>query len=154
MPEPIPSTPLLPTVLSAVFGTVILQRFLERRDRPHLAWWAAGIYIYGIGTLTESLVTLFGWNPVVFRLWYITGALLGGLPLAQGSVYFHFSRRTANRMTAVVVPYFAFAALAVCLTPLDTTLAEPHRLSGRVMVWHWVRLLSPLINLYAVTFLV
>src|SRR5437867_562883 len=114
MLEAIHYIPLLTTVLSAVFGTIILRRYLARRERPHLAWWAAGVYIYGIGTLTESLVTLFGWNPVVFRLWYITGALLGGVPLAQGSVYFHFSRRTANRMTAVVGPYVAFAALAVC----------------------------------------
>jgi hypothetical protein len=146
--------PLLTTVLSAIFGTIVLGRCFRRPDRPHLGWWAAGIYLYGVGTLTESLVTLLGWGPVLFRLWYISGALLGGLPLAQGSVYFHFSRRTANRMTAVVVPYVALAALAVCLTPLDTALAEPHRLSGKVMIWHWVRLLSPLINLYAVIFLV
>jgi len=146
--------PILTTLLSATFGSIVLGRYRSRRDRPHLAWWAIGIYIYGLGTLTESLVTLFGWSPLVFRAWYISGALLGGVPLAQGSVYFHFTRRTANRMTAVVVPYIALAALAVCLTPLDASLAEPHRLSGRVMVWHWVRLLSPLINLYAVVFLV
>src|SRR5262249_28118029 len=36
----------------------------------------------------------------------------------------------------------------------NTALAEAHRLSGRVIEWHWVRLLSPFINLYAVTFLV
>src|SRR5258706_28709 len=146
--------PILTTLLSAVFGSIILRRYLARRDRAHLAWWAIGVYIYGLGTLTESLVTLFGWNPVLFRAWYVSGALLGGVPLAQGSVYFHFSRRTANRMTAVVVPYLVFAGVAVCLTPLDLALAEPHRLSGTVMGWQWVRWLSPPINLYAVTFLV
>ncbi len=154
MLEAIHLIPIVTTVLSAIFGTVILRRWLARRDRPHLAWWAAGVYLYGLGTLTESLVTLFGWSPAVFRTWYVAGALLGGLPLAQGSVYFHFSRRTANRMTAVVAPYVAFAALAVWLTPLDASLVEPHRLSGKVIVWHWVRLLSPFINLYAVVFLV
>ena len=86
-----------------LIGRIVLGRYRSRRDRPHLAWWAVGIYIYGLGTLTESLVTLFGWNPFVFRAWYISGALLGGVPLAQGSVYFHFTRRTANRMTAIVV---------------------------------------------------
>ena len=146
--------PILTTLLSAVFGTIIFRRALARPDRPHLMWWAAGVYIYGLGTLAESLVTVFGWSPMVFRLWYVTGALLGGVPLAQGSVYFHFTRRTANRMSAVVVPYLVLAAVAVCLTPLDASLAEPHRLSGRVMVWHWVRLLSPWISLYAVIFLV
>jgi hypothetical protein len=154
MIEAIHFIPILTTLLAAVFGTIVLRRFREHPERTHLGFWAAGIYIYGLGTLTESLTTLFGWNPVVFRAWYITGALLGGVPLAQGSVYFHFSRRTANRMTAIVAPYVLFAALMVCLTPLDTSLVEPHRLSGRVIVWHWVRLLSPFINLYAVIFLI
>src|SRR5690242_17967343 len=135
MLEAIHFIPILTTMMSAVFGTIVLRRFLEHRDRVHLGWWGAGIYVFGLGTLTESLTTLFGWNPVVFRAWYITGALLGGAPLAQGSVYFHVARRTANRMTVAVVTYVAFAALMVCLTPLDTALAEPHRLSGRVIVW-------------------
>jgi hypothetical protein len=146
--------PILTTLLSAIFGTIIFGRWRARPERLHLAWWAAGVYIYGLGTLAESIVTLAGWNPMAFRLWYVTGALLGGAPLAQGSVYFHFARRTANRMTAFVVAYVLFGAAAVCLTPLDTSLVEPHRLSGKIMVWHWVRLLSPFINLYAVIFLV
>jgi len=43
--------------------------------------------MYGVGTLTESITTLFGWSEWVFRAWYISGALLGGAPLAQGTVY-------------------------------------------------------------------
>jgi hypothetical protein len=31
---------------------------------------------------------------------------------------------------------------------------EAHRLSGAVLEWHWVRLLSPVVNLYAVIFLI
>jgi hypothetical protein len=40
------------------------------------------------------------------------------------------------------------------VTPLDASLAEEHRLSGSVIEWRWIRLISPFINLYAVTFLV
>jgi hypothetical protein len=41
----------------------------------------------------------------------------------------------------------------VLLSPIDLTLVEPYRLSGKVLVWRWVRLISPFINLYALAFL-
>lgn len=110
--------------------------------------------MYGVGTFTEGFVTLFGWNETVFRAWYISGALLGGVPLAQGTVYLLMRRATANRLTLVLAPFIVIAAGFVLLTPLDYALVEPHRLSGKIMAWHWVRFFSPFINTYAFIFLV
>jgi hypothetical protein len=152
--QPIHFVPIVTTLFAIYFGWVVCRRYLERRTGPHLAWWGAGILLYGVGTLTEASVTLFGWNEVFFRSWYISGALLGGAPLAQGTVYLLFDRRTANRLTAVVVPYIVIASVFVLLTPINYALVEPHRLTGAVMEWSWVRLFSPFINLYALVFLV
>jgi hypothetical protein len=80
--------------------------------------------------------------------------LLGGAPLAQGTVYLLFSRATANRLTAVLVPAIIVAATFVVLTPLNYDLVETYRLTGRVIEWRWVRFFSPFINLYAATFLI
>jgi hypothetical protein len=110
--------------------------------------------MYGIGTFTEASVTLFGWNEALFRGWYISGALLGGAPLAQGTVYLLLSRRTANWLTAILLPFILIASICVLLTPIDHAQVEPHRLSGQVMEWSWVRLFSPFINTYALIFLV
>ena len=146
--------PILTTILSLLFGTSVLRRYQSRPNAKHLLWWAIGIYTYGLGTFTESYVTLFGWNPFIFRMWYITGALMGGAPLATGSVYFHLERRVANVITAVVVAYIAVAAFFVCIVPIHMELVEAHRLTGKVMAWPWVRLFSPFVNLYAVIFLI
>jgi hypothetical protein len=154
MPYAVHYIPILTTVLSAWFGTHLFLRWRERPERAHHGWWAFGVYIYGLGTLAESMVTLWGWSPGAFRLWYVTGALLGGAPLAQGSVYFHFKRATANRMSAVLVTYLVAATVCVMLVPIDMALVTPHGLSGKVMVWKWVRMLSPIVNLYAVVFLI
>ena len=145
--------PLITTVVAFAFAGVVMARWLDRRS-PHLLWWGIGLLTYAAGTITESVTTLFGWNEWVFRAWYITGALLGGAPLAQGSVYLHVERRTANRLTAVVASVIAVAAVCVLLSPIDYALVEPYRLTGKVMEWWWVRLFSPFINLYAVVFLV
>ncbi len=145
--------PIATSVFATWFGFALLRRYRRRGGLHHL-WWAIGAFAYAAGTITESLTTLFGWQEPVFRAWYISGALLGGFPLAQGTVYLLFSRRTADRLTAIVLGVVAVAAVCVLLTPIDFSLVEPHRLSGRVMEWTWVRAFSPFINLYAVTFLI
>lgn len=154
MRHPVHFLPIITTLIAIVFGSVILRRYLERRSGPHLLWWAAGVFMYGAGTFTEAFVTLAGWSEPAFRAWYISGALLGGAPLAQGTVYLLLRRRTANILAGVLLVYIAVAALFVLLTPIDYSAVETYRLSGRVMQWSWVRLFSPFINTYAFVFLV
>jgi len=154
MPTPVHYIPIVTTVLAALFAPIVFKRWQLRRPAPHLWWWSAGIVIYGVGTFTEGFTTLFGWNEVVFRSWYISGALLGGAPLAQGTVYLMFSRRTANAMTALLITVVGVAATVVLLAPIDLTLVEPHRLTGSVMQWRAARLFSPFINTYAAIFLI
>jgi hypothetical protein len=107
-----------------------------------------------VGTLTESLTTLAGWSEPVFRAWYISGALLGGAPLAQGTVYLLFPRRTAHALSVVLLSFIATASVCVLASPLDYSQVEAHRLTGRVFAWQWVRAFSPFVNLYAVVFLI
>jgi hypothetical protein len=154
MKNPILYIPLVTSLISFFFAWVVFQRYRQKGKGAHLLWWSAGILIYGLGTFTEGVVTLFGWSEAAFRLWYISGALLGGAPLAQGTVYLLLRRQTANRLTMVLVPFVVIAAAFVLLAPVDTALAEPHRLSGKVLGWPWVRLFSPFINTYAFIFLV
>jgi hypothetical protein len=153
MRQPVHFIPILTTVMALAFAWVVYQRWRERRSGPHLLWWAGGILAFGAGTLTEASVTLFGWHPVLFKAWYISGALLGGAPLAQGTAYLLLSRRTADRLTAVLVSVILAAATAAALSPINHALVEPYRLSGRVLEWQWVRLFSPFINTYAFLFL-
>lgn len=154
MAEPVHYIPIVTTLFAAWFTPQLVQRWRAKRPAPHLAWWAAGVALYGLGTLTESLTTLFGWQPEVFRLWYISGALLGGMPLAQGTAYLILQRRTANIITGVLMALVIPTAILVILSPLDLTAVEPHRLSGAVLEWQWVRGVSPFINTYAFFMLV
>jgi len=146
--------PIATTLLTAFFAPVVFRRWRERRPAPHLFWWSLGIVVYGLGTLTESLTTLFGWHEWIFRSWYISGALLGGAPLAQGTVYLMFSRKTATRMALGVGAVVLVAATVVLMAPIDYSLVESHRLTGSVMEWRAARLFSPFINTYAAIFLI
>ncbi len=154
MPTLVHYIPIVTTLLAVPFAVEIFRRWRVYPDRRHLLWWAIGIGTYGAGTFTESWTTLFGWNLVIFKAWYITGALLGGAPLAQGTVYLMLERRTAHWLTVALILYVLVASACVVLAPVDYTLVEAHRLTGRVFLWSWVRLFSPVVNLYAVVFLI
>jgi len=146
--------PIVTTLLAVPFSIEIFRRYRAHPDRLHLLWWALGIATYGVGTFTESLTSVLGWQEPVFRAWYVSGALLGAAPLAQGTVYLMLSRRVAHALTALLIVYVVVASVAVYLSPIDYTLVETHRLSGRVFAWQWVRRFSPFVNLYAVVFLI
>ena len=146
--------PIVTTLLAVPFSLEIYRRYRQHPERLHLLWWAIGVAVYGVGTFTEAWTTLFGWNPAIFKSWYISGALLGGAPLAQGTVYLLLRRRTAHVLTALLVGYVAMASIPVILSPINWGAVEPHRLTGRVFEWQWVRGFSPLANLYAVVFLI
>ncbi|MEJ5171432.1 MAG: hypothetical protein WHU10_10630 [Fimbriimonadales bacterium] len=146
--------PILTTVLSAGFLAVLVRAALVRRSGPHLWWWAAGVFFYGVGTALESTVTLFGNSVALTKAWYIAGALLGGYPLAQGVAYLLLPRRTAHVLAALTLALVAGAAVAVALSPADLSRLEPHRPTGAVIAWKAVRWTTPLINLYAFTLLV
>jgi hypothetical protein len=151
--NPVHYVPIFTTVIAVFFATSLYRRYRVRRA-PHLWWWAFGIMTYGLGTGLESAITLAGNSIVLTKSWYIAGALLGGYPLAQGSLYLSWSRPLANRLTVVSVTFVLVAAALVVASPVDATLLEPTRPSGAILGWQWVRLLTPFINLYAVFFLI
>ncbi len=146
--------PVATTVVSAVFATILWRHWAGKKDARYLLWWAIGVTTYGVGTFAESVTSIFGWSQPVFKLWFIAGALLGGWPLAQGTVYLMLKKKTADRLTVVFLIYIGLVSIAVLLTPIVPELVEENRLSGEVMEWQWVRAFSPLVNTYAFVFLV
>jgi len=145
--------PILTTILSAAFATTLYKRWLLRRS-PHLWWWAFGISTYGAGTAIESAITLFGNTVALTKTWYIAGALLGGYPLAQGSLFLSWPRPLARRLTAVTMTFVFVASILVVISPVNLAMLEPNRPSGAILAWRWIRLLTPFINVYAVFFLI
>jgi hypothetical protein len=145
--------PIGTTLVAAIFSAALFRKYFAHRS-PHLFWWALGVACYGSGAGVESLITLFGNSVFLTKLWYVTGALLGGYPLAQGSVYLSHSKRFGDRSTAITLPFVAVAAILVFLSPVRAELLEATRPTGAILGWTWIRLMTPFINLYASFFLI
>jgi hypothetical protein len=92
--------PVLTTLFSVFFLGRIIPHYLTKRS-PYLLWWTLGVLTFGLGTLTESINAIFGWSEWNTKVWYIVGALLGGYPLAQGTIYLLMNRRFAPGVLGV-----------------------------------------------------
>ena len=145
--------PIITSIFSVFFTLEIYKHYKERKTK-YLLWWTIGVITFGLGTLSESVNILFGWSELNLRVWYIVGALLGGFPLAQGSVYLLMNRKFANFSTIVILSVITIASVFVVLTPLTIPETFDNKLTGAVFSWQWVRYFSPLINIYAFLFLV
>jgi len=145
--------PIVTTIFSVFFAVEIFVHWRVRRT-DYLLWWTIGVITFALGTATESCNVLFGWSLVNFKFWYIVGALLGGFPLAQGSVYLLAPKRFADSTTWLFVALILVASICVVLSPINLPENFNGKLSGSVFAWKWVRYFSPFINVYSVIFLV
>jgi hypothetical protein len=150
--------PFLSSIISFVFAFLLFRRYLVRRG-PHLLLWGVGMVFYGIGGFCEAFFGVFGWNPLVYRLWYLFGAILVAAWLGQGTVYLLARRRWANVLMillAIASMYAAFRVFSAELDPglMTTSVHTGSELSGHAIVTPGVRSLTPFFNLYGTVTLV
>ena len=145
--------PIITSLFSIFFANEIYRHYRNKRT-TYLLWWTIGVVTFGLGTFAESINILFGWSAFNVKYWYIVGALLGGFPLAQGSVYLLMHRKFANTTSVIFITLIVTAAIAVILTPLRIPAGFNYKLTGAVFAWKWVRFFSPFINTYSFIFLV
>jgi hypothetical protein len=150
--------PFTSAIISFVFAFLLFRRYLDRRG-PHLLLWGIGMVFYGIGGFCEGYYGAFGWNPFIFRLWYLAGAILVAAWLGQGTVYLLAKRRWANVLMVLLALGSLYAAFRVFTAELDpslmtTSVHTGSELSGHAIVTPGVRSLTPIFNLYGTVTLV
>jgi hypothetical protein len=150
--------PLLSSIVSFVFAFLILKRYSVRRGH-HLLLWGIGMIFYGIGGFSEAYYGFLGWNPFVFRLWYLVGAILVAAWLGQGTVYLLVKRRWAHVLMLVLALGSIYALIRVFAAELDpalmtSSLHTGSELSGHAIVTSGVRGLTPIFNAYGTVTLV
>jgi hypothetical protein len=98
--------PALTSALGFWFVALLFARWSQRRS-PALFAWGLGVLWYAIAAACEALGGLLGWNPMSYRIWYLTGAVGVAAYLGAGTVYLH--REPGFRSFAVVCVLLASA---------------------------------------------
>lgn len=144
---------LTTAVVAFIFAAVVFRRWLERR-RTHLLFWSIGLVFYGIGAAMEAWYGLWGWNPLVFRLWYLAGAFFTAAYLGQGTAFLLLQRRLAWGLFTVLAVASVYATFKIFTATLDPALLTGGEMSGKVITSSGVRVLTPFFNIYGTLLLV
>lgn len=150
--------PFTSAIISFIFAFFVFKRYTRKRG-AHLLLWGLGMTFYGIGGFTEAYFGAFGWNALIFRLWYLFGAILVAAWLGQGTVYLLAKRKVANVLMVILAIGSLYAAIRIFSAELDpslltTSVHTGSELSGHAIVTSGIRTLTPLFNLYGVVTLV
>lgn len=111
--------PYLSTLVTFAFTAAVYTRY-HRRGGTHLLMWAIGLLFYGLGTLSEVILSM-TFNAFVLKIWYLTGAMLTAAWLGMGSVHLLIRKGKGAQvatwiLTAVSVLAFVLVLIAPTLS--------------------------------------
>ncbi|MCX6066792.1 MAG: hypothetical protein NT121_13710 [Chloroflexi bacterium] len=109
--------PVLSTLVTFSFTYAVFRRY-QKKGGTHLALWAFGLLLYGLGTLSEVWMS-FAFNELVLKLWYLTGAMLTAAWLGQGSIQLLVRKgKLAQILTYALAAFSLLALVMVASAPL------------------------------------
>jgi hypothetical protein len=78
--------PTLTAILALVLSLALFDQWNERRGGFQLIW-ALGMLFFGVASACEAIGAGSGWNELLYRTWYLTGALWTAGWLGLGTTF-------------------------------------------------------------------
>ncbi len=109
----------LPFILSVISTLIVFKRWTEKH-RPYLMAWGIGLLLYFIGSLSQVILAL-TWSPLLFGLWYWSGALMVAPWLGQGTIFLLVRRGNIARNVQMLLILVSIMTLpwTLLLTPMN-----------------------------------
>lgn len=142
--------PLLSSIVAFVFALTVLDQFFAHR-KPYQLVWTISLFMYFISTGAEFWTGMWGLNQIVYRLWYLFGAIFVAAYLGMGTLYLLLRRPVTHVIMTVLLIASLYAVIRVFTASLDLS-TLPH-LSGSAMP-QAVRLMTPFFNTFGTVALV
>jgi hypothetical protein len=108
--------PVCSTLVSFLFAVIVFRRYLLKGG-THNAMWSLGLVLYGLGTLSELVLSI-TFSEAMLKLWYLSGAMLTAAWLGQGTFYLLIRRPR-------IVNIFSFALLGISLLSIGLIAVSP-----------------------------
>ena len=121
---------IVSTLVTFIFVVAVFNRYRFKKGN-HLLFWGIGLIFYGLGTLTEVILS-FTFSGLALKIWYLTGAMLTAAWLGQGTIFLLIRRRGAAGALAGVLALASLAALFLVLAAPLTGAAASYSISQPV----------------------
>lgn len=115
--------------LAATVFSVDLWLDWRRRPRPHIAAFGTGMTMFAIATWAFFFGLVFGWTGILYRTFYIFGAVLNIPFLALGSMFLVVGKRAGHIMAVALGALIAISLTLTATVPFANPLPEtgvPH----------------------------
>ncbi len=130
--------PALTALFSAAMALAVADQWLTRHRR-YQAVWAIGMAMFAVAAATEAIGEAFGWNELLYKTWYLTGAIWVAGWLGLGTVFLLSKTRFG----------FTFAVL-LFLAGLFTLLTEVKQHYPGADPWQWVYFVTAIVFALAI----
>jgi hypothetical protein len=110
--------PLITCIVSFIFAITVLDQYFARR-KPYQLLWSIGLFMYCISTFTEFWWNVNGHVDILYRLWYLIGAILVAAYMGQGTLYLLMRRRNAHIIMALLGVATVYAGVRVFTVIID-----------------------------------
>ena len=101
-----------------------LGRDAVRRPRPHVVAYAVGMVMFAVATVALALALAFGWSDLLYKVFFLFGAVLNILYLALGSVYLVIGPRAGRVFQAILAVFTVFSLVVVISATVESLPAE------------------------------
>jgi hypothetical protein len=78
--------PSLSAILCFAFAATVADQWIRRRQ-PYQLVWTIGLVWFGVAAGSEAIAGISGWNELLYRAWYLFGAVWVAGWLGLGTVY-------------------------------------------------------------------
>ncbi len=147
--------PVFSTIVTFIFTAAVLARY-RAKGGTHLLLWGAGLILYGLGTLSEVILS-FTYSPIPVKIWYLTGAMLTAAWLGEGTIHLLVRKPGIARVADVILGVFSLAALGLLIVaPVNQAAAAAYSTAKPVSAQYsdllvrngGIILLTILLNIY------
>jgi hypothetical protein len=112
------SIPVATALIAAAFAARLGGGALAR-PAAHRACWALGFACFAAGAAAEAYGAAYGWSPVTFHIYYLTGGVLAVGLLGLGATWLHARSDVALFASGAVLATSVAAAIAVLSADVD-----------------------------------
>lgn len=151
---------ILSTILTFIFVVAVFNRYRYKKGN-HLLMWGIGLIFYGLGTLTEVILS-FTFSGLALKIWYLSGAMLTAAWLGQGTIFLLVRKRGVAQTLAIILALVSLVAFILVMAAPITPAAADFVTSQPVSAQYQqilersglITLLTVLLNIYGTIALV
>ena len=118
------------TLVATAFTLSTADRWFKRRQ-PHELAWTIAMFLFACGSACLWWAESTGWNILVFRLFFLTGAVLNVSWLALGTLYLLGGQKLGNRVRQFLVWASGLATGVVLIAPIKSEVVATEFPTGK-----------------------